>query len=75
MRKGVTVNCVSPGYVETNMVRAIRKDVLDKIVEGIPIGRLARPDEIAALVSFLASDDAAYITGTNIGINGGLHMY
>ena len=75
VRKGVTVNCVSPGYVETNMVRAIRKDVLDKIVEGIPIGRLARPDEIAALVSFLASDDAAYITGTNIGINGGLHMY
>ena len=75
VRKGVTVNCVSPGYVETNMVRAIRKDVLDKIVEGIPIGRLARPDEIAALVAFLASDDAAYITGTNIGINGGLHMY
>lgn len=75
VRKGVTVNCVSPGYVETSMVRAIRKDVLEKIVEGIPIGRLARPDEIAALVGFLASEDAAYITGTNVAINGGLHMY
>ena len=74
VRKGVTVNCVSPGYVETDMVRAIRPDVLAGIVESIPIGRLARPDEIASLVAFLASDEAAYITGANIPINGGLHM-
>jgi len=75
VRKGVTVNCVSPGYVETDMVRAIRADVLQKIVDGIPIGRLAKPDEIAALIGFLSSEDAAYITGTNISINGGMHMY
>lgn len=75
VRKGVTVNSVSPGYVETDMVKAIRPDVLQGIVDGIPIGRLARPDEIASLVGFLASDEAAYITGANIPINGGMHMY
>ena len=75
VKKGVTVNCVSPGYVETEMVRAIRAEVLQTIVDDIPIGRLARPDEIAALIGFLASDDAAYITGANIPINGGIHMY
>lgn len=74
VRKGVTANCVSPGYVETDMVRAIRPDVLEGIVAGIPLGRLAKPDEIAALISFLASDEAAYITGANIPINGGMHM-
>ena len=74
VKKGVTVNCVSPGYVETDMVRAIRPDVLAGIVDSIPIGRLARPEEIAALVAFLASDEAAYITGANIPINGGMHM-
>jgi acetoacetyl-CoA reductase len=75
VKKGVTVNCVSPGYVETAMVRAIRPDVLKTLVDSIPIGRLAQPDEIAAVIAFLASDDAAYITGANIPVNGGLHMY
>jgi len=75
VRKGVTVNCVSPGYVDTDMVRAIRADVRQQIIDAIPLGRLAEADEIAALVAFLASDDAAYITGANIPINGGMHMY
>lgn len=75
VRKGVTVNSVSPGYVATPMVRAIRPDVLKTIVDGIPIGRLAEPEEIAALIGFLCSDEAAYITGANIPINGGMHMY
>jgi len=74
-RKGVTVNTISPGYVETDMVRAIRPDVLKGIVDAIPIGRLAKPEEIASLIAFLASDEAAYITGANIPINGGMHMY
>ena len=74
IRKGVTVNSVSPGYVETDMVKAIRKDVLDKLIAGIPIGRLAQPDEIASLVAFLASEEAGYITGANIAINGGMYM-
>ena len=74
VRKGVTVNSVSPGYVETDMVKSIRKDVLDKIVAGIPMGRLAHPEEIAALIAFLASEEAGYITGANIAINGGMYM-
>ena len=74
IRKGVTVNSVSPGYVETDMVKAIRKDVLDKLIAGIPIGRLAQPDEIASLVAFLTSEEAGYITGANIAINGGMYM-
>ena len=74
IRKGVTVNSVSPGYVETDMVKSIRKDVLDKLVAGIPIGRLAQPAEIAALVAFLTSEEAGYITGANIAINGGMYM-
>jgi acetoacetyl-CoA reductase len=65
---------VSPGYVETDMVKAIRKDVLDKLIAGIPIGRLAQPDEIASLVAFLTSEEAGYITGANIAINGGMYM-
>jgi acetoacetyl-CoA reductase len=75
VRKGVTVNAISPGYVETDMVMAIREDVRQKIVAEIPAGRLARPEEIADAVAFLASDNAAYITGTNLSVNGGLHMY
>jgi acetoacetyl-CoA reductase len=74
VRKGVTVNTVSPGYVETDMVMAIRKEVRDQIVAQIPMGRLARPEEIAAVVSFLSSDEAGYITGANISVNGGMHM-
>ena len=74
VRKGVTVNSISPGYVETDMVKAIRKDVLEKIIAGIPMGRLAKPEEIAALIAFLTSDEAGYITGANIAINGGMYM-
>jgi acetoacetyl-CoA reductase len=75
VRKGVTVNAVSPGYVQTDMVMAIRPDVREKIVAEIPAGRLAMPEEIADAVAFLASEKAAYITGTNLSVNGGLHMY
>ncbi len=74
VKKGVTVNTISPGYVDTDMVRAIKPEVLQSIVASIPIGRLARPEEIAGLVGYLASEDAGYITGANISINGGLHM-
>jgi len=74
VKKGITVNTISPGYVETDMVRAIKPEVLKSIIDQIPMGRLARPDEIGALVAYLASEDAAYITGSNISINGGLHM-
>ena len=74
LRKGVTVNTVSPGYVETDMVMAIRKEVRDQIVASIPMGRLAKPGEIAAVVAFLASEEAGYITGANISVNGGMHM-
>jgi len=74
VRKGVTVNTVSPGYVETDMVRAIRAEIREQIVAAIPMGRLARPEEIAAVVAFLASDEAGYITGANISVNGGMHM-
>jgi acetoacetyl-CoA reductase len=75
VKKGVTVNAVSPGYVETDMVAAIRADVREKIVAEIPAGRLAMPDEIADAVAYLASDGAGYITGANLSVNGGLHMY
>jgi acetoacetyl-CoA reductase len=70
----VVVNTVSPGYVETDMVMAIRKEVRDQIVAQIPMGRLAKPQEIAAVVAFLASEEAGYITGANISVNGGMHM-
>ena len=75
IRKGVTVNAISPGYVQTEMVAAIREDVRQKIVSEIPAGRLAMPEEIADAVAFLASENSAYITGTNLAVNGGLHMY
>jgi acetoacetyl-CoA reductase len=74
VRKGVTVNTVSPGYVETDLVMAIRKEIREQIVASIPMGRLARPEEIAAVVAFLASEEAGYITGANISVNGGMHM-
>ena len=75
-RKGVTVNTVSPGYVGTKMVLAVPKDVLDtKIIPQIPVGRLGKPEEIAGLVAYLCSDDAGFVTGANLAINGGQHMY
>lgn len=73
--KGVTVNTVSPGYVGTSMVRAIRPDILAKIVDTIPVKRLAEPDEIASMVTWLTSDEAGFATGADFSINGGLHMY
>ncbi len=74
-RKGVTVNTISPGYIGTKMVLAIPKDVLDtKIIPQIPMGRLGKPDEVAGLCAYLASDEAAFLTGANIAINGGQHM-
>ena len=74
-RKGVTVNTISPGYIGTKMVLAIPKDVLDsKILPQIPLGRLGKPDEVAGLCAYLASDEAAFVTGANIAINGGQHM-
>ena len=72
--KGVTVNTVSPGYVETPMTAAIKPDVLAKIVASVPTGRMARPSEIARAVAFLCADDSGYITGANLAVNGGLYM-
>ncbi|MGA8055178.1 MAG: beta-ketoacyl-ACP reductase [Burkholderiales bacterium] len=74
VKKGITVNTISPGYVATDMVRAIKAEVLQQIVNQIPMGRLAEPEEIGGLVSYLTSDEAGYITGSNISINGGLYM-
>ena len=74
-RKGVTVNTVSPGYMNTRMVEAVPQDILERIVEEIPVGRLGETREIAALVAFLCSDEAAFITGANYSINGGHHMH
>jgi len=74
-RKGVTVNTISPGYIGTKMVMAIPRDVLDsKIIPQIPMGRLGKPEEVAGLVAYLASEEAAFVTGANIAINGGQHM-
>ena len=74
-RKGVTVNTISPGYIGTRMVMAIPREVLDaKIIPQIPIGRLGKPEEVAGLVAYLASEEAAFVTGANIAINGGQHM-
>jgi acetoacetyl-CoA reductase len=75
-KKGVTVNTISPGYIGTKMVMAIPQEVLDsKILPHIPMSRLGKPDEIAGLVAYLASEEAAFVTGANISINGGQHMY
>src|SRR5215813_9483486 len=74
-RKGVTVNTISPGYIGTQMVMAIPREVLDsKIIPQIPMGRLGKPEEVAGLVAYLASEEAAFVTGANIAINGGQHM-
>jgi len=74
-RKGVTVNTISPGYIGTKMVMAIPREVLDgKIIPQIPMGRLGKPEEVAGLVAYLTSEEAAFVTGANIAINGGQHM-
>ena len=72
--KGVTVNTVSPGYIGTDMVKAIRPEVLEKIVGTIPVKRLGEPEEIGAIIAWIASDDGGYATGSDFSINGGLHM-
>lgn len=72
--KGVTVNTVSPGYIATDMVKAIRQDMLDKIIATIPVRRLGEPEEIASLVGWLASNESAFTTGADFSVNGGLHM-
>jgi acetoacetyl-CoA reductase len=75
-KQGVTVNTISPGYIGTKMVTAIPQEILDsKILQQIPVNRLGKPEEIAGLVAYLASDEAAFVTGANISINGGQHMY
>jgi acetoacetyl-CoA reductase len=74
-RKGITVNTISPGYIATDMVMAVPENIREKIVEGIPMGRLGGTEEIAFLVSFLASEKANFITGANYAINGGQHVY
>jgi acetoacetyl-CoA reductase len=75
-KKGVTVNTISPGYIGTKMVMAIPQEVLDsKILPLIAQGRLGKPEEVAGLVAYLASEEAAFVTGANISINGGQHMY
>ena len=74
-KKGVTVNTISPGYIGTKMVMAIPTEVLEsKIIPQIPMGRLGKPEEVAGLVAYLSSDEAAFVTGANIAINGGQHM-
>ena len=74
-RYGITVNAIAPGYVDTDMVRAVPPDVLEKIVSRIPVGRLGRARDIARGVVFLTDDDAEFITGSTLSINGGQHMY
>jgi len=71
--KGVTVNTVSPGYIATDMVKAIREDVLEKIIGTIPVKRLGTPDEIASICAWIASDDGAFSTGADLSLNGGIH--
>ena len=74
-RHGITVNAVAPGYVDTDMVRAVPEEVLEKIVASIPVGRLGRAEDIARTVLFLIADDADFITGSTVSVNGGHHMY
>ncbi|MCB1814694.1 MAG: acetoacetyl-CoA reductase [Candidatus Competibacteraceae bacterium] len=72
---GITVNAIAPGYVDTDMVRAVPERVLEKIISRIPVGRLGRAEDIARSVLFLVADDADFITGSTLSINGGQHMY
>ncbi len=72
--KGITVNTISPGYIETSMLAAVKEEVLQSIIAHIPVGRLGQPEEIAAAVAFLASPDSGFITGANLDVNGGQYM-
>jgi acetoacetyl-CoA reductase len=72
--KGVTVNTVSPGYIQTSMTAAIRQDILDGMIAATPVGRLGQPEEIASIVAWLASDESAYSTGADFSVNGGMNM-
>lgn len=74
-RYGITVNAIAPGYIDTDMVAAVPENVLEKIVAKIPVGRLGQASEIARGVSFLASEEGAFVTGSTLSINGGQHMY
>jgi acetoacetyl-CoA reductase len=74
-KKGVTVNAIAPGYIDTDMVAAVPPPVLEKIVAKIPVGRLGRAEEIARGVAFLTSDEGGFVTGSTMSINGGQHMY
>ena len=74
-RTGITVNAIAPGYIDTDMVAAVPGDVLEKIVARIPVGRLGQADEIARGVAFLCSEEAGFVTGSTLSINGGQHMY
>ena len=73
-RKGITVNTVSPGYIKTTMTDAIPEEIRNTIVDQIPVGRMGEPSDIAKAIGFLCSDNAAYITGANLHVNGGMHM-
>ncbi|MEK9646622.1 MAG: acetoacetyl-CoA reductase [Alphaproteobacteria bacterium] len=73
--QGITVNAIAPGYVDTDMVRAVPADILEKIIQRIPMGRLGRGEDIARGVLFLVADEADFITGSTLSINGGQHMY
>jgi acetoacetyl-CoA reductase len=74
-RFGVTVNAIAPGYIDTDMVAAVPEDVLQKIVARIPVGRLGKAEEIARAVAFLVDENAGFVTGSTLSINGGQHMY
>ncbi|MDD3447614.1 MAG: acetoacetyl-CoA reductase [Gammaproteobacteria bacterium] len=74
-RKGVTVNTISPGYIATDMVMAVPESVREQIIAQIPVGRLGKPEEIARTVAFLADEEGGFITGSNLAINGGQHMF
>ncbi len=73
--KGITVNAIAPGYVDTDMVRAVPENVLEKIIARIPVGRLGKAEDIARSVKFLVADEAGFITGSTLSVNGGQHMY
>ena len=73
-KKGITVNCIAPGYIDTEMVTSVPKNVLDQIIAGIPVGRLGMADEIARCVAFLAAEDAGFITGSTLTVNGGQYI-